>query len=167
MFFISLQNLFSFSRKSNFRILHFQISWCHQHMFKHKTRNTFHWMTWEVNTICERNLASLCHIIKQTISSKNSAKTVAWKLVPDPACVSKELSTTSIGKWSKILIFLKQDTYIRYLIFNSKAIELCLNQHADLLRFLFMEDFLKIKMGLELVSRSHFSKNFLIKNFIL
>ena len=39
--FISLQELFSFSRKSNFRILHFQISWRHQ-MPKQKTRNTFH-----------------------------------------------------------------------------------------------------------------------------
>ena len=49
--FISLQKLFSLSRKSNFRILHFQISWCHQ-MPKHKTRNTFHWITWEVNAVC-------------------------------------------------------------------------------------------------------------------
>ena len=40
-FFISLEKLFPFSRKSNFRILHFQISWHHQ-MPKHKTRNTFH-----------------------------------------------------------------------------------------------------------------------------
>ena len=49
-FFISLQKLFSFSRKSNFRILHFQISWCHQ-MPKHKTRNTLHLITWEVNSL--------------------------------------------------------------------------------------------------------------------
>ena len=34
-----------------------------------------------------------------------------------------------------------------------------------LLRFLFTEDSLKIKMGLELVSRPYFSYNFLIKNF--
>ena len=38
--FISLQELFSFLRKSNFGILHIQISWRHQ-MPKHKTRNTF------------------------------------------------------------------------------------------------------------------------------
>ena len=49
--FNSLQTLFSFSRKSNFRILHFQISWRHQ-MPKHKTRSTFHWITWEVKTVC-------------------------------------------------------------------------------------------------------------------
>ena len=30
VFFISLEKLFSLSRKSNFRILHFQISWRHQ-----------------------------------------------------------------------------------------------------------------------------------------
>ena len=41
----------SFSRKSNFKILYFQISWCHQ-MPMRKTRNTFHWIIWEVNTIC-------------------------------------------------------------------------------------------------------------------
>ena len=51
MCFSSLQKLFSLSKKSNFRILHFQISWHHQ-MLKHKTRNTFHWITWELNTVC-------------------------------------------------------------------------------------------------------------------
>ena len=73
MFFISLQDLFSFLRKSNFRIRQFQISWRHQ-ISKHKTRNTFHWITWEVNTVCFWNLASLCHIIKEKISSKIRAK---------------------------------------------------------------------------------------------
>ena len=43
---------------------------------------------------------------------------------------------------------------------NSKAIEIYPNQHADLLRFLFTKDYLKIKKGLELVSRLHFSGNF-------
>ena len=46
---------------------------------------------------------------------------------------------------------------------NSKAIEICPNQHADLLRMLFVEDFWKIKKGLELVSRPHFSYNFFDK----
>ena len=50
IFFISLQKLFLFSRKSKFRTLHFQISWCHQ-MPKCKTRNTFYWITWEVNSL--------------------------------------------------------------------------------------------------------------------
>ena len=48
--FISLPKLFSFL-KSNFRILDIQISWPHQ-MLNHKTRNTFYWITWEVNTVC-------------------------------------------------------------------------------------------------------------------
>ena len=39
-FYISLQKLFSFSWKSNFRILNFQIWWRHQ-MPKHKAKNTF------------------------------------------------------------------------------------------------------------------------------
>ena len=50
---------------------------------------------------------------------------------------------------------------------NSKNIEICPNQHADLLGILFTEDSLKIKKGLELVSRPNVSYNFLIKKFIL
>ena len=53
--------------------------------------------------------------------------------------------------------FLKQATYIKYVIAKlSKFVQI-----------LFTEDSLKIKKGLELVSRPHFSYNFLIKNFIL
>ena len=44
MVFISLQKPFSFLRKSNFSISDFQISW-HYQMCKHKTRNTFYWIT--------------------------------------------------------------------------------------------------------------------------
>ena len=47
---------------------------------------------------------------------------------------------------------------------NSKATEIRPDQHADLLGILFTEDSLKIKKGLELVSRPHFSYNFLLKN---
>ena len=42
---------FSFSRKSLFNKLDIQISWRHQ-MPKHKMRNTFYWITWEVNKVC-------------------------------------------------------------------------------------------------------------------
>ena len=48
--------------------------------------------------------------------------------------------------------FLKQTTYI----FNSKAIKICPDQHADLHGILFIKDYLKITKGLE-VSRPHFS----------
>ena len=40
-------------------------------------------------------------------------------------------------------------------------------QLADLLEFLFTEVSLKIKKGLELISRPHFSQNFLIKFFAI
>ena len=43
--------------------------------------------------------------------------------------------------------------------------KICPNEHADLLRFLFKVDSLKIKKGLELVSRLHFSNNFFDKTF--
>ena len=67
-----------------------------------------------------------------------------------PFCVCKELSTTSIGKE----IF--EVSYL-YWIYNSKAFKICPNQHADLLRIVFTKDSLKIKKGLGLVSRPHFS----------
>ena len=53
-------------------------------------------------------------------------------------------------------------SYLYYMC-NSKAIEICPNQDADLLRFFFTDDYLKIKKGLERVSKPHFSHNFLIK----
>ena len=58
-------------------------------MPKHKTRNTFYWMTWEVITVFKWNLASLCHILKDIISSKHSTKSVAWKLVSVPFVFAK------------------------------------------------------------------------------
>ena len=91
MFFISLRKLFSFSRKSNFSILDIQISWHHQ-MPKHKTRNTFYWIIWEVNTIC------LCHITEDFI--KKFCKNCDLKTSSRPFCVWKEWSTTSTTKWN-------------------------------------------------------------------
>ena len=40
---------------------------------------------------------------------------------------------------------------------NSKTIKICPNHHADLLRFLFKEDSLKIKKVLKLISSPHFT----------
>ena len=88
MLFISLLKLFSFSRKSNFRILDIQISWRCQ-VPKHKTRNAFYWITWELNTVCKWNLASLCNIIKEEILSENSTKTASWKVFPGPFVFAK------------------------------------------------------------------------------
>ena len=51
-------------------------------MPKHETQNAFHWITCEVNTVRQQNLASLCNITEETFLSKNSMKKMAWKLVP-------------------------------------------------------------------------------------
>ena len=60
--------------------------------------------------------------------SKNSTKTVTWKLVPHFFCVCKELSTISIGKW----IFFKWGTYIRYVITKlSKFIQISMQASWD------------------------------------
>ena len=77
-----------------------------------------------------------------------------------PICVYKEFSATSIGNG----IF--EASYL-YQIYISKIIKTCPNHHTDFLRFLFTEDYLKIKIGLELVSRPHFSQNLFIKKFLL
>ena len=45
---------------NTFNILDTQMSWCHQ-MPKHETWNTY-WITWEVNTVWQWNLASLCSL---------------------------------------------------------------------------------------------------------
>ena len=49
-------------------------------------------------------------------------------------------------------------------IYISKTIKTC---HTDFLGFLFTEDYLKIKKGLELVSRPRFSQNFYLNKFLL
>ena len=82
MFFISLQKLFSFSRKSNFRFLDIQIS-------------IFYWSresvneTWPVFVIFQKNKNY----------QKKIAKNATFKLVPG-AFVCKEWSATSTGKWN-------------------------------------------------------------------
>ena len=119
MFFISLQKLFLFSRKSNFRILHFQISWRHQ-MHKHKTRNTFHWITWEVNTVCWWNLASLCHITKKKIHQKFLQKLRPENYFQVLLCLHRIKHNFY---WQ--MKFLKQATYTKYVIANlSKCVQI-------------------------------------------
>ena len=83
MFFISLQKFLSFSGKSNFRILDIQIS-LHQ-MPNHKTRNTFYWITWEVNTV-----SPVYVVLKEKILSKHSTKTATWKVIPRPFVFAKK-----------------------------------------------------------------------------
>ena len=57
-----------------------------------------------------------------------------------------------------------ETTYV-YQICISRTIKISSNQHIGLLRFLFTENSLKIKKGLELVPRPHFSYNFFINFF--
>ena len=66
-----------------------------------------------------------------------------------PFCICKELTTTS----TENEIFESS----LYWICNRKAFEICSNQHPDLLRIVLTEDSLKLKKGLELVFRPHFS----------
>ena len=136
-----LQKLFPFSSKSSLRILDIQISWRHQ-MPKHRIRNTFYWITWEVNIVCKWNLTSWCHITKEKMWSKSSIKTATWKLIQGLFALTenypkfKDLSLLEIKS-------LKRATYIRY--GNSTTIKICTNQFAGFLRFLFTEDFWKLK----------------------
>ena len=51
-------------------------------MPKHETQNIYYGITWEVNTVSQLNLASVCNII--ILLSKKFMKNVTWKLVPDP-----------------------------------------------------------------------------------
>ena len=52
-------------------------------------QNISQWITWKINTVCQWNLASLCHITKEKISSKNSTKTALWKLVTGSSVFAK------------------------------------------------------------------------------
>ena len=104
-----LQKLFPFSSKSSFRILDIQISWRHQ-MPKHRIRNTFYWITWEVNIVCKWNLTSWCHITKEKMWSKSSIKTATWKLIQGLFALTenypkfKDLSLLELNLWSELLI---------------------------------------------------------------
>ena len=86
----NLENVFYFASKSlfilkkiKFQNFRYSNSWRHQ-MPKNETRNALHWITWEVNTVGQWNLASLCHVTKEKKLSKNSTNAQTWKLVPDP-----------------------------------------------------------------------------------
>ena len=108
MFFISFQNLLSFSIKSNFRNLHFQISWRHQ-MHKHKTTNTFHRITWDVDTDMYwlMKFGQFMSYYKRKNLIRKFYKKFGLKTSSRSFCVCKELSTIFIKKWkfwSKLLI---------------------------------------------------------------
>ena len=109
MFFISLQKLFSFSWKSNFRILDIQVSWHHQ-MPKHKIRNIFYWITLKVNPVCEWNLASMPYYKRKKII-KTFYKNCNLKTSSRLFCVCKEFKVASVTFLLVCFLRLKESTY--------------------------------------------------------
>ena len=104
VFYFTLKTLL-FSRKSNFRILHFQVLWRHE-MPKHNTRNTFQWIPREVNSLLMA-LGRFMSYCKRKHFVKNFYKNCGLKTSSRPFSVCKELTTSSIGKWNfwnKLLI---------------------------------------------------------------
>ena len=97
-FFNSLQKVFWFSRKSNLRILHIQVLWRHQ-MPKYKTRNRFYLITCEVNSLLTKFRQFMSYYKRKKIIKK-FRKNCNLETSSRPFCVYKELSTTSIGKWT-------------------------------------------------------------------
>ena len=95
-----------------------------------------------------------CVNVKEKFTKK-LYKICDLKTSPRPFYLCKELGPTSIGK----LIFLRK---LFTLDMEQRNYQL-----ADLLRFLFTEDFLEIEKGLELFSRPDFSQNFSVKSFLL
>ena len=104
MFFISLQKLLPFLRKSNFSILVIQISWCRQ-MPKHKTKYILLNNLGSKHSLLMKFGHILSHYKKNFIKKFN--KNCNLKTSSRPFCVCKELSTTSVVKWnfwSKLLM---------------------------------------------------------------
>ena len=121
-------------------------------MTKHKRRNTLYWRTCEVTTVCQWNLASLCHIPKEKKLSK-----ISQKLRPETKFQALlHLLRIKHNLYSKMK-HLKQATYIRYVLANlSKLGKISTQISSDF----FLQNSLKIERGLELVF-TQFSWNFL------
>ena len=83
--FISLQKLFPFSRKSMFRILDIQISWCHDLGSKHSLLMKF---------------GQFISHYKRKNFIKKFYKNCDMKTSSRPFWIFKKLSTTSTGKWN-------------------------------------------------------------------
>ena len=129
-----VQKLFSFSRKLKFRILDTSISW-HQ-MPKHKTRNGFYWIAWESKYSLLIKFGQFMWYYKRKSFLKKFYKNCNLETISRPSCVCKKIKHNLCCK----MRFLKQRTYIRYVIVNY---QICQNQHAHLLGFLFTDDFFK------------------------
>ena len=96
MFFVSLWNLFSFSRKSMFRILNIQILSHHQ-MPKQKTRNAFYWINWKMNSLLMK-FGQLMSYQKIKNVIKIFYKNFNLKTSSRPFCFCKKSKVTSATK---------------------------------------------------------------------
>ena len=79
-----------------------QVSWRYQ-MHKHKTKNTFYWISLEVNKVLI-NFSQFMSYYKRKNLIKKLHKNCNLKTSSMPFCIRKELSTV------------KQATYIRYVL---------------------------------------------------
>ena len=93
-FLVLLQKICSLSRNSKFRILDIQISWRHQ-IPKHKTRNTFYWITWKVNSLLMKYGQFISYYKRRYQKITQNCVLITSSR---PFCVSKKLSK-SIEKW--------------------------------------------------------------------
>ena len=96
-----LQNLFSFLRKLNFRILHFQILWRKKNK-KYLSLNNLE----SKHSVLMKFGQFMSHYKRKNFIKKFS-RSCSQKTSSRPFYVCKELSTASIGKWnfwSKLLI---------------------------------------------------------------
>ena len=109
MFFISLEKVFSFSRKSNFKIQHFRILWRHQ-MPNHKTRN-----------ILQNNLGSKHSLLLKfgqfvILQEKKFHQKFLQKLRPENQFHALLRLQRIKNNFYWTMKFLKQATFIRYVI---------------------------------------------------
>ena len=120
MFFISLQKLFSLSRKSDFRIWEIPVCWCCQ-MPKHRTRNTFYWLTWQVNFVLMK-FDQFMPIYKRKYFIKKLHKNCDLKTCSRPFCVCKNWPQPLLKNWTF------EASYLHWICLR-KTIKICPNQH--------------------------------------
>ena len=101
------------------------------------------------------------NITKEKLSYQNSTKDIAWKLVPGPFNVYKELRTTTfrnLNLWKRLIVLdIEQQNY------QNMSKSAC-----RLPKILFYKGVNeKLEKKLELVSRPHFFQTFSIEMFLL
>ena len=92
-------------------------------------------------------------ILQKAYYKKKKKQWCDLKTSPKYFCVWKELGATSIEKW---------DFWGKLLVLEIAKLS-NLSESAGRPQILFTEDSLKIRKGLELIPRPHFSQNFLMK----